>query len=98
VSELRVTPEQIVEATRPMQPISAALGASHAQIGAHADAGAGTSGACTVEATFAAWSSALPRFAAAADRLIMSMTLSAAGYQSTDAAIGDDAAAAGAGG
>jgi hypothetical protein len=85
MSEFHVTPEKVIEATRPMHGISTALADSHAQIGAHADAAAGCiSGGDHVQGSFAAWSAALPQFAAAADRMILSMGLAAGGYRTAD--------------
>ena len=75
-----------------MHGISAALADGGSQIGNHIDAAAGcTGGADAVAQTFSDWSDALPQFAAAADRMILAMTMSAAGYQSTDDAIAQDA-------
>ena len=92
MSEITVTPQHIVSSTRPMHGISTALAEGGAQIGSHADAAAGcTSGGDTVAQVFADWSSALPQFAAAADRMILALTMSAAGYQGTDDAIAQDA-------
>ena len=91
MSQFTVTPAHIIDSTRPMHGISTALGDVHGQIVSHSDAGAGTSGASAVEQNFSNWSSALPQFAAAADRLIGAMMASAGGYTSTDAAIAGDA-------
>jgi hypothetical protein len=89
--EFSVTPQHIMQSTRPMHGISGALADAHGQIGAHAAAADGTNGADTVRAVFGAWSAALPQYAQAADRMIASMMLSATGYLRTDEAISGQA-------
>ena len=89
MSEFHVTPEHVLQSTQPMHGICGAIADVHGQIGAHTDAAGGTSVAGTVQSIFAVWSAALPQYAEAADRMIASMTLSAAGYSHTDDAIAD---------
>jgi hypothetical protein len=88
MSQFTASPYHIICATRPMHGISGAINDSADQIGAHAGAADEcTSGGDALRGSFATWSDALPQFADAADRLIMAMTMSAAGYQTTDETI-----------
>jgi hypothetical protein len=81
---LEVTPEQVGGSAQRLRGISGHIDELRSGLSAHADAGAQTIGAGTVQQSFGMWSEALPAFGGAADALMRSMACAASGYRLTD--------------
>jgi uncharacterized protein YukE len=88
MSRVHVTPEHVVQSAGRLGGISSQVADLHGQLGAHVSAGAGTLADGAVQTSFARWSTALPQYGQAADRLLVAMAAAAAGYQLTDDEVG----------
>jgi uncharacterized protein YukE len=95
MSQVHVTPEQVVQSASRLSGISSQIREVHGTAGAHVGAAAGTRGDAAVQSSFAHWAAALPQYAEAADRLLVAMAVAGTGYRVTDDGVGEACAGSG---
>jgi hypothetical protein len=85
----QVTPAALSATSAPLGAISAAIAELHQGSFAHVTAASGTPAASAVEGLMGRWASVLPHFALSGERLGAAVLGAGAGYELTDAVIGE---------